>query len=163
MNTTINQTLNQSVVEQTQILGATIPITNSLILDVYLITLLVAVFVTLLNKYMTDQVKIKALRKEMKDLQKKMRAEMTKDPQKAQKLQKQLMQKNMENMKHAMNPKILLMTLFPLLIVFTFVGKLYGPYGEFFNVGFTTFTWLGTYIVFSLINSILVKKVLDVA
>lgn len=163
MNHTINQTINETMVAQTQVLGVSIPFTTSLILDIYLITLCVAIFVTILNKYLTDQVKIKALRKDMKDLQKKMRSEMTKNPQKAQAYQKQIMQKNMENMKHALNPKVMLLSILPLLLVFTFVGKYYGPYGEFFNLGFTTFTWLGTYIVFSIVNSLIVKKIMNVA
>ena len=163
MNHTVNQTINQTVIEQTKIMGIAPPFTSSYVLDIYIITLIVALAVTLINKYLTDQTKIKALRKEMKDLQKKMRSEMTKNPEKAQQMQKDLMKKNMENMKQSMNPKIMLATMLPLLIVISFVSQVYGPYGQFFNLGFTTFGWLGTYITFSIINSLLLKKVLDVS
>ena len=99
----------------------------------------------------------------MKTLQKKMREHLTKDPKKAQALQQEIMAKNLENMKHAMNPKIMLVTMVPLILVFSLVRTLYGHMGEFLNLGFTTFGWLGTYILFSLINSIIMKKLFDVA
>lgn len=172
MNETINETLNQTLNvtgqealnQSATLFGYTAPFTTSPTLDIYLLTLVVSLFITLTNKYMTDQVKIKALRKEMKDLQKKVREAMTKDPKKAQKMQQDMMKKNMENMKHTMNPKIMLITMVPLMIVFSFVGKLYSDFGEFFNfLGMTEFGWLGTYIVFSIVNSILMKKILNVA
>lgn len=165
LNETLNQTLNESLTQtNATLMGYSAPFTTGPTLDIYIITLFVALFITLVNKYMSDQVKIKALRKEMKDLQKKMRKEMAKDPQKAQKIQKEIMKKNMENMKHAMNPKIMLITMVPIFIVFTFVGRLYGDSGQFFNfLGWWTWGWLGTYIFFSIINSILLKKLLDVA
>lgn len=165
MNETLNQTV--SVITNTTIptfLGHTVPITISPLIDIYLITLITSLFITLVNKYLSDQVKIKSLRVEMKELQKKMKKTMKKDPSKAQELQKEIMKKNFENMKHAFNPKIMIITMIPLMFVFLTVKNTYSPFGEFFNVfGLTTFGWLGTYIVFSLINSILLKKVLDVA
>ena len=113
---------------------------------------------------MSDQKKIKALRAEMKVLQKKMRKEMTKDPKKAKIMQSEIMKKNFENMKLAFNPKIMLITMVPLIFIFISVSQFYSPFGDILNVfGLTTFGWLGTYIVFSIINSIVLKKVLDVA
>jgi uncharacterized membrane protein (DUF106 family) len=169
MNDTINQTINESVVNvvtQTQALGLTFPLSGSPTLDIFLITLLVALFTTLINKYFSDQIKIKALRAEMKELQKTMREHIkNKNPTKASAIQKDIMKKNMENIKHAMNPKILLLTMVPLLIVFSFISKIFGDFGEFFTFPIFgwTFGWLGTYIIFSIICSIAMKKVLDVA
>lgn len=159
----MNHSINETISQTSTVLGYQVPLTNSVILDIYLITLLVALFITLVNKYLTDQVMIKALKKETKSLQKKIREEMKTDPKKAQKLQQKSMKKSIELMKHTINPKMMLVTILPLLLVFTFIGKLYGPFGEFLNLGFTEFGWLGTYILFSIINSILLKKVLDVA
>lgn len=159
----MNETINQTVQKIPEVLGITMPFTNSPIVDIFLLTILTALFTTLVRKYMTDQIAIRALRKEMKDLQKKMRETMKKDPSKAQILQKQIMKKNMENMKTEMNPKIMLTTMVPMLFVFFIARELYGPFGEFLNLGFTTFGWLGTYILFSIITSIAMKKVLDVA
>lgn len=137
--------------------------TMSPILDIFLISLAGSLFVTLVNKYLSDQVKIKALREEMKELRKKSKEVMMKDPKKAQIIQQQMMQKSLENMKHSMNPKIMLTTMIPMLLLLGFVKKYYSPFGEFLNLGFTTFGWLGSYIVFSIISSIILKKLLDVA
>ena len=164
MNETINQTATQATAEVATLFGHSAPFTNSPTIDIFLITVVVALFITLVNKYMTDQVAIKALRKEMKSMQKNMRELMRKDPKQAQALQKKIMKKNFENMKHAMNPKVMIITMIPILIVFTLVGKLYGSFGEFFTpFDLVAWGWLGSYIFFSIINSILMKKVLDVA
>jgi uncharacterized membrane protein (DUF106 family) len=145
-------------------IGLSIPITGYLTLDIFCITLLGSLFVTLVNKYLTDQVKIKALRKEQKQLQKKMRKMMETDPKKAQAMQKELFAKNLEAMKQMMRPKILIVQMLPMLLLLLLVKAVYSQFGEFFNVfGLTTFGWLGTYITFSLINSLVLKKVLDVA
>jgi len=161
INSTINESINQTV---GKILGHTVPLTVSPVIDIYLITLMTALFITLVNKYLSDQVAIKALKLEMKESQKKMRKIMKKDPKKAQKMQQDHMKKSFEMMKHNMNPKIMLTTMIPILVVFGYMRTLYGPLGEFFNVfGFTTFGWLGTYITFSIINSIILKKLLNVA
>lgn len=164
INKTLNETINQTATQMPLLFGHTLPITNSLVLDIYLITLVTSLFVTLVNKYLGDQENIKRLRGEMKELQKEIRKHAIKDPKKAQALQKEMMKKNMENMKHAFNPKIMFTTMIPMSTMFIYVRAAYGPFGEFFNfLGFTHFGWLGTYLVFSIINSILLKKILDVA
>ncbi len=156
--------MNETIAQIPTILGYALPITTSPIIDIYLISLVGSLFVTIINKQFTDQVKIKALRKDMKDLQKKSKDMMAKDPKKAQKLQGELMKKNFENMKHAMNPKIMIITMLPMLLLFFFVRTYYTHFGEFFTpFGLVSWGWLGTYIVFSIINSIALKKILDVA
>lgn len=166
MNQTLNETINQTVT-QNLYLGQNFPITTYPALDIFIITFFVALFITIINKYMTDQVRIKALRKEMKDLQKKFKDTMAKDPAKAQKIQQEIMKKSFENMKLSMNIKVMLITMLPILLVFSFVAKAYGPFGEFFHLipfwEWTNWGWLGTYIFFSIINSMILKKVLDVA
>jgi len=164
INTTLNNMSNHIATNTSIISNITLPVTNSLVLDIYIITLITSLFVTLVNKYLGDQVKVKALRKEMKTLNKEMRKVMKQDPKKAQNLQKEIMKKNMENMKYAFNPKIMLTTMIPLMIMFVYVKQMYSPFGEFFNFfGLIHFSWLGTYIVFSMFNSIIMKKILDVA
>lgn len=162
--------MNETLSEIPTILGQTLPFTMSPTLDIFLISLLGSLFITLVNKYLSDQIKIKALRKEMKQLQKESRKMMAKDPKKAQALQQQLMKKNLENMKHAMNPKIMAITMLPMLFLFFLIRTHYGGFGEFFtlfgySIGFLgmPWGWLGTYIAFSIINSIALKKLLDVA
>ncbi len=164
MNDTLNQTV-EAVVNETipTILGMTAPFTSSPTIDIALIAVVGGLFTNLVNKYLSDQVKIKALRAEMKTLQKKVRDMMKKDPKKAQALQGEIMKKNMENMKHAMNPKIMLITMVPMLFLFFFIRSHYGYMGEFWDLGFTQFGWLGTYFTCSIVSSIVLKKVLDVA
>lgn len=165
MNETINQTIitTSNNVSNT-FFGHTLPLTGNPMYDIFILTFFTALFITLVNKYLSDQNKIKALRKEMKSLQKEMKEKLKEDPKKAQKIQQEIMKKNFENMKHAFNPKIMLITMVPLTFVFIAVRQYYSPFGEFFNFfGLTHFTWLGTYILFSIINSMILKKILDVA
>ena len=167
----MNETINQTVTQVATLLGHTAPFTFSPALDIYLISFFISLFITLVNKYMSDQEKMKSLRKEMKESQKKLREMMKTNPKKAQQMQKEHTQKSMELMKHSMNPKTLLTTMLPVMLVFTLVlPKYYSNLGEFFTffgitIGFLgqPWGWLGTYIFFSIVNSIILKKVLDVA
>jgi uncharacterized membrane protein (DUF106 family) len=163
VNSTINQTANQTTSQIPIILGSSLPLTFSPVLDIVIISFLVSAFVTLVNKFLGDQTKIKALKEEMKELKKKSRKLMTKDPKKAQQVQQEMMQKTMENMKHSMNPKIILTTAIPMILFLGLVRNLYAPFGNILDLGFTQFTWLGTYLIASIIWSMLLKKVLDVA
>ena len=65
MNETLNETITQTVAPL--LAGNSIPLTTSPIMDIFLIALVGSLFTTLVNKYMTDQVKIKALKKDMKE------------------------------------------------------------------------------------------------
>lgn len=160
----MNESVNETITKIPEILGTAVPISGIATLDMYVITLFASLFITLVNKYLSDQVKIRALRAEMKHLQKDMKKVMAKDPKKAQKIQKEIFKKNLENMKHAMDPKILLITMAPMLLLFFFVREYYGPLGDFFTpFGLVSWGWLGTYLLFSIFNSIVLKKVLDVA
>ena len=167
MNETLNATLalaaNQTADAVPTIFGSAVPLTFSPVLDIFLIALVGSLFVTLINKYLGDQTRIRALKEEMKDLRKKSREAMMKDPKKAQKIQKEMMQKSMENMKLTMNPKIMLTTMLPMLLILGLVRNLYAPLGDFWDLGFTTFSWLGTYIIASIIWSLVLKKALNVA
>lgn len=156
----VNSTVNNTA---PLLLGKVVPILTSPVYDIACFALIGALFTTLVNKFLSDQVAIKVLRKDMKKLQKKIRETMKEDPKKAQALQAEVMKKNLENMKHAMNPKIMLTTMIPMLFLFFIIRTHYSHLGEFWNLGFTTFGWLGTYLVCSILWSILLKKVLDVA
>jgi len=150
--------------ETLTMLGQTLPITISPIIDIYVLSIITSLFITLVNKYLSDQKTIKRVRAEMKELQKKMRKVMKEDPKKAQLLQKEIMKKNMENFKFAFNPKIMIITFIPAIYIFMLVKNNYSSFGNILNVfGFFSVGCVGTYIIFSIINSILLKKILDVA
>jgi uncharacterized membrane protein (DUF106 family) len=165
INETLNQTINQAITNnENSFLSHYIPFTGFPAADIFIITFIVAIFTTIVNKHMTDQVKIKALKKEMKELQKEMREHIKGNkPKKAQAVQQKIMKKNMELMKHSMNFKMMMVTMLPLILLFSLVSHWYGHFGDILNLGFAQFGWLGTYIIFSIVNSIMLKKILDVA
>lgn len=163
LNDSLNTTLQNVTQEIPTFIGLTTPFSYSPLIDIAIISFIAAVFTTLLNKYLTDQVAIKALREEMKKKQKDMRAMMKTNPQKAQKMQMDIMQKNMELMKHSFNFKVMAITLIPMIYVFTQVRSAYAQYPEILNLGFTTFGWLGTYLILAIVSSIILKKALKVA
>ena len=140
-----------------------VPFTTGPFLDLLVISFFAALFTTLLNKYLTDQVAIKALRVEMKKKQKDLREMMKKNPQKAQAMQADLMKHNMEIFKHSFNFKVIIITLLPLLYIFTQIAAGYSHYEQIMDLGFVTFRWLGTYLILTIACSIALKKILNVA
>lgn len=171
LNTTMNETMNQTInstlqnvsqVDPTFIIFQT-PFSTSPLIDILIISIIAALFTTLLNKYLTDQVAIKALRKEMKEKQKNMREMMKTDPKKAQAMQGDIMKKNMEVFKHSFNIKIMVITLLPLLYIFTEIRAGYMHYDTILNLGFVSFGWLGSYIILTIVASLIIKKALKVA
>lgn len=168
VQTLSNESMNSTVVNAaTEVsktfLGLQTPFSMNPLIDMIIIALIVGLFTTILNKYLTDQVAIKALRAEMKKKQKDMREMLKKDPKKAQKMQGEIMQKNMELMKQSMNFKVMAITLLPMLFLFTQIRAGYNQYDIILNLGFVSFGWLGSYIILTIIASIILKKVLKVA
>ena len=103
---------------------------------ILVISAVITVITTLAYKYLTDQKRMKALKKEMKEYQKKLKKLSKEDPKKAMALQKEMMGKNMELMKHSFKPT--LYTLIPLIIIFGWLNAhmAYHPLepGQPFNV-----------------------------
>lgn len=168
LNETINNSLNSTIQNVSQAIDPTFiifntPFSTSPLIDILIISIIAALFTTLLNKYLTDQVAIKALRKEMKEKQKNMREMMKTDPKKAQAMQGDIMKKNMEVFKHSFNIKIMIITILPLLYVFTEIRAGYMHYDTILNLGVISFGWLGSYIVLTIVASIIIKKLLKVA
>ncbi len=88
---------------------------NSL-LAIFIVSFLITLLITLVYKYTTNQSKLKQLKLEMKEKQKKIR-ELTKtQPEKAMKIQKDMMSSNMEMMKQSF--KSTLYTFIPIIIIF---------------------------------------------
>jgi uncharacterized membrane protein (DUF106 family) len=114
-----------------------------LVFDSWLAILIVSVVITVLStiayKYLTDQKKMKALKAEMKEFQKKLKILSREDPKKALKMQQEMMSKNLELMKHSLKPT--LYTLIPIIIIFGWLNAhmAYDPLqpGEAFNVTVT--------------------------
>lgn len=133
-------------------------------LNLFIVSLILTVIITLAYKYLTDQKKMKELKDEMKDMQKQMK-EMKDKPDKVMSMQKEAMKKNMEYMKHSMKPT--LFTFLPIIIIFGWLRKyfdLQAAAGTPFSFSFfgLNLSWLWSYIIFSLITSIVLRKILKV-
>lgn len=85
-------------------------------LAILIISTIITVLTTIAYKYLSDQKRIKELKAEMKKSQKKAKELSKTDPQKAMKLQQEMMGKNMELMKHSFKPT--LYTLIPIILIF---------------------------------------------
>ncbi|MBW2977788.1 DUF106 domain-containing protein [Candidatus Woesearchaeota archaeon] len=82
---------------------------------IIMISLLLALFMTLVYKWMTDQHLMKTLKEDIKKFQQQMR-EFKSDPKKVMEIQKRAMQTNMKYMAHSMKPTLI--TFIPIIIIF---------------------------------------------
>lgn len=121
------------------------------------ITLLITLLTTLIQKYATDQVALKQLRDDQKNIQQEMK-QYTHDPSKVMELQKKQFENLPKTFELTMKPLILTAIPFILLIRwFTDVFKnLNDP--KFF--GFLSWIWF--YILFSIIFNVILRKLLKV-
>lgn len=120
------------------------------------IAFLLTLIVTLLYKYTTNQSAMKSLKDEIKSLQKEMK-ENKGDNNKVMQIQKEAMEKNIKYMKHTLTP--MLLSFLPIVLIFGWVRATYDPFGKIF---FSVFGWLGSYIIFSIIFSYAMRKLLKV-
>ena len=127
------------------------PPQHSLIFISFLLTLLI----TIAYKYLTDQKFLKKAKAELKELQKEIK-ELKHNPTRMMEKQKELMQKNMKLMGHSLKPS--LFTLLPLIIIFSWLRSTYAPMGKIlFGL-----SWIWVYIIFSIIFSLILRKILKV-
>jgi len=120
------------------------------------ISFILTVLITVAYKYFTDQELMKSLKAELKSLQQEMK-EAKHDTQKLMQLQKQSMEKNMKYMMKSFKPTLI--TLVPLLVIFSWLRNSYtGIDMNFFGIN----SWLWVYIIFSIVFSIILRKLLRV-
>jgi len=125
-----------------------------------LLSIVLSMFVTLVYKFMTDQVLMRELKKDLKKHQVQMR-EARNDPAKVSEISKESMQVNMKYMSQSMKP--MLITLLPFLLVFNWLRSVYDGtivLPLFFWSGHLG--WIGTYIIFSMIFTTVFRKLLNV-
>ena len=82
---------------------------------VFIISLVIALLITLVYKWMTDQHLMKSLKEDIKSFQKQMK-ELKHDPKKVMEIQKRAMETNMKYMMHSMKPTLI--TFIPIIIIF---------------------------------------------
>ena len=127
-------------------------------LNLFIIAFILTGIITIAYKYLTDQKKMKELKEEMKGMQKRMK-ELKDQPDKMMALQKDSMKKNMEYMKHSMKPT--LFTFVPIIIIFSWLRSYYTALGN--PPVFLGLKWIWVYIIFSLVISIVLRKVLKIS
>ncbi|MBM3199447.1 DUF106 domain-containing protein [Candidatus Woesearchaeota archaeon] len=129
-------------------------------LNLLAISFILTGLITLAYKYLSDQVRMKELKEEMNDMQKRMK-EMKDKPEKVMEMQKDAMKKNFEYMKHSMKPT--LFTFVPIIIIFGWLSNYFEIQAKAGNpFSFFGLSWLWAYIIFSLITSIALRKVMKV-
>lgn len=123
---------------------------------IIIISFIITLLTTLVYKYFTDQEALKRIKDENKQLQDKMK-EHKGDVKKMAELQKEALQKGLiEPMKHQLKP--LLITMIPFVLIFGWLRKTYENTGDLFLI----FGWFGTYVIFSIIFSMALRKLLKV-
>ena len=127
-------------------------------INLLIISFILTGLITLAYKYLTDQEKMKGLKGEMKLAQKNMK-EFKDQPDKMMAMQKDVMKKNMEYMKHSMKPT--LFTFVPIIIIFGWLRNYYEALGN--PDVFLGLTWIWAYIIFSLVISIVLRKVMKIS
>lgn len=119
------------------------------------IAFILTLLITLAYKYMTDQEFMKKTKQEIKDVQKEMK-DNKQDHKKVMELQKHAMEKNMKYMMQSFKP--MLITFIPIIIIFGWLRKTYEPIGPvLFGL-----SWIWGYIIFSIVFSIIIRKLLKV-
>ena len=120
------------------------------------ISFLLTLLITIVYKYMTDQELLKSIKEEMKELRGEMK-EFREDPQKMMELQKRSMEKSVIQMKNTFKPMIV--TFIPLILVFSWLREVYDSI-EINFLGISS--WLIIYIIFSVIFSVTLRKLMRV-
>lgn len=121
----------------------------------------IALLITFIYKYTSNQMEMKRLREELKGLQGTMK-EHKGNAEKMMEVQKDLAGKNLEYMKHSFKP--MFYTFIPVIIIFWWLGSLYKSIPVVLTipgVGWNL-SWVWTYIIFSFVFSMILRKALKV-
>ncbi len=122
-----------------------------------IVSLILTLLMTLATKFFTDQKIMKTLKDELKELQNGLKDTAQTAEQKMH-LQKNMMAKNMEYMKHSLKP--MLITFLPIIVIFGWLRNYYIAIGDpkvFFGI-----SWFWSYMIFSIVFSILLRKLLKI-
>jgi uncharacterized membrane protein (DUF106 family) len=114
--------------------------------SIVIIALIVSFFVTLVNYFVLDKDKLRAIKVRQKELQAEMKNHKD-NPTKMMELQKELMGHTMEAMKHSMKP--MLITWIPIILFFGWIRSVFGA-------EWTALIWY--YLIASLVGSLIFRK-----
>jgi uncharacterized membrane protein (DUF106 family) len=138
--------------------------TSMPLVSIIVFSFFITLALTFAYKLLTKQEDLKKLKERTKQLQEEMKTE--KDQNKIMELQKEMLSLSAEQMKHSMKP--MLFTFLPLIAVFAGLKSLYAstgdiiPWGSDIPVFHTGAGWLLCYIIFSMIFSITLRKILKI-
>ena len=129
------------------------------------ITLIITIIITVVYKYLSNQHEVKTAKEETKVLQQELKKHKD-NPAKMMEINQEIMKRSATLMRNSFKPTLI--TLIPLLIIFGWLSKTFKDKGNFIHWGFSVpifgdgWGWLGTYILFSVIFSILIRKIMKV-
>ncbi len=119
------------------------------------IAFILTFLITLAYKYFTDQDLLKSVRERSKALQKELKG-LRDQPDKFKKKQSEVMELQMKLLPQTLKPMII--TFIPIIIVFNWLRVTYEPIGPvLFGLG-----WIWAYIIFSIVFSFALRKLLKV-
>jgi len=119
-------------------------------ISIAIFSVVVTLISTLVQKKFTDQEHLKSLKKRQKEIQKEIKK--TKEPSVMQELNAEMLQLTGVMFKKSMKP--MFVTLIPFLLLFVWLRGVYSP---------VLSSWIWYYIGYSIVASIVLRKVLKVA
>ncbi|MEK6917438.1 MAG: EMC3/TMCO1 family protein [Nanoarchaeota archaeon] len=122
-----------------------------------IVVLLITVVTTVVQKYTTDQEALKDLKKQQKEMNEKAKQHRS-DPQKMLEIQKEMAPLSIKMMKLSM--RAFVFTAIPLLLFIRWFVDFFTSIGNPKIFGF--FSWLWFYILFSLIVSAILRKIMKI-
>jgi len=133
---------------------------------VFIISLsaILSLALTLVHKFATDQVLMRELKKELKNLQQKMR-ESRDNPDKVKEISSKLNATNLKYMKQSFRPMFI--TIIPFILIFNVLRKIYAgviviPFPFTLPLLGDSLGWLGTYFIASIIFTTVFRKLFKV-
>ncbi len=125
--------------------------TSNAKVSISVFSVIVTLVSTLVQKHFTDQEHLKSLKKRQKEIQKEIKK--SKDPSVMQELNAEMLQLTGVMFKSSMKP--MFVTIIPFLLLFSWLRSIYVPIlGN---------SWLWYYIGYSVLASIVLRKILKVA
>ena len=117
-------------------------------LSVILIAVLVTFFVSIINYFFLDKVRMREIRERQKTIQKEMK-EHKDNPAKVKELYSEMMSHTMESMRHSFKP--MLITFIPIIVVFGFIRNIFA---ESTLAG----SWIWWYLGAAILSSLIFRK-----
>lgn len=127
--------------------------------SVMVLSLIITLLITIIYKYTSNQKEMKNIRDKQKQYQKEIK-ELRHDPKAMMEKQKQAMKLTGSYFKYSMKP--MLYTFLPIILIFGWMRAQFPPGTAVMAVFGLKLGWLWTYIIFSIIFSTAVRKILKV-